>query len=266
MKISDFVPDYKEKFTRNVGGGLAELFYDIQKAEFTARTFRKPLAVELIVSDWLRAQYYSREQLVQDLYTIAYLITELRTVITIVRNEVFRRGFKPWIPKFVSKCDVCDLSWQEKVDKCPECGAPTRGPDDSQLENADKLLTRCNRAGQSFEEVLRILEDDMNIADDCFLLLNREYIIKDNMVVGSHLVELLRLHPALVTFDLTQDGQFLKNHFICLAHRDQVFEVGGKCPLCGMSLHPVMYVFKSREGQYQYLLADDCIHMSWFSP
>lgn len=137
----------------------------------------------------------NREALI-DLYTVAFAVTEVRTVITRLREEVFRRGVEI-TPAFAKKCPVCGKEFDEDVDVCDVVdakhsevllklqaeypreqftGIPLVEPDNEQKEHLEAFLDNVNTFEQGFLDVMSELEDDLNIADDFFLHLVYEYI------------------------------------------------------------------------------------------
>ena len=90
--------------------------------------------------------------------------------------ETFRKGWA-WKPKFVVKCRECDEEYQQQIETCEKCGGEVRPPDKEQLEYADIILKENNRMRQSFIEVLREIEMDLNIVDDAYIVLTKEYFI-----------------------------------------------------------------------------------------
>ena len=90
-----------------------------------------------------------------------------------------------------------------------------------------------------------------------FLLLNKEYNIDrlSGELISYKLVEVDRLHPALMEFDIDRkDGLPERSHWICYLHRTQQVHTGpGRCeqPLddgftCGSILVPAMYRYYIR--------------------
>ena len=52
------------------------------------------IGLDHIVNTWVRHQMAYRQQLVQDLQTIAFSVAEIRTVLGHITGEVFRRGLQ----------------------------------------------------------------------------------------------------------------------------------------------------------------------------
>ena len=110
------------------------------------------------------------------LYAASFECLVLRSILTHLATECFRKGWV-WKPKFVSKCRECEEEYQKEVDTCLKCGGEVRPADKGQLDYADALLNSENRMAQSFLEVLREVEMDLNIVDDAYIILTKEYFV-----------------------------------------------------------------------------------------
>lgn len=221
--------------------------------------------IEQLYFDWLRTAYSYRRMFIQDLYLLAFDSSEIRTPMMWLKNEVFRKGLDEWKPRFVNKCEKCGKEYQEKTVIC-ECGSEDlRAPDIKQIETFDAMRLKCNIFDQSLEDVLRTVEDDLNIVDDAFIHLNKEYM-KHPMTgrVYGKVLEIRRLHPALMEFDLDKAGLPKNSHFFCPFHRDKVEAEPGPCPICGSDRRPAMYIYNHR-GQKLYMYEDEILHVSKFS-
>ena len=108
------------------------------------------------------------------LYAAAYESLVLRSILNHLATETFRKGWH-WKPKFVSKCRECDETYQKEVETCLKCGGEVRPADKGEYEYADALLKAQNRMGQSFLEILREIEMDLNIVDDAYIILSLIY-------------------------------------------------------------------------------------------
>ena len=62
------------------------------------------------------------------LYSVASENLILRTVLSTLQQEIFRRGYY-WDKKFHKKYIECDKEYQHDVDTCVECGGDVRDPD-----------------------------------------------------------------------------------------------------------------------------------------
>jgi len=222
------------------------------------------MGVENIPSDWIKTNIGQRRYLLANLYMISYMTSEVRAAITTIRNEVFRRGLMGFVPKFDKKCTNPNCGDEESTgDVCRLCGSPLRSPDVSQIIYPKKLFKRCNRHGQTLEDVLKEAHDDVNIADDAFILLNKEYAFSKEGLI-SRTSEIYRLHPGLVEFDVNSAGEVRSAHYTCRLHRE-LSDGPGKCPKCNLEMEPVMFIYHQTGGDVP-LFDDEIIHFQKFTP
>lgn len=246
-----------------------------------------------------KRQYIADRRYLLDLYVIALNNADIRTAITHLRNEIFRRGIE-YEPAFAAHCDVCDRDYSINEARktqgiCPQDGAPLRKPDDSQIKPMEALLKKGNYFGQSLESILRECEDDLNVVDDAFLYCRKEYTLTEEEemkltmgqqpVIQESLKQLFRLDPVLVEFDLDYKGIPGMRHHVCVFHRDNLMEVetdsgwenewGGICPECGIATKPIYFKYNEQylQGGYGtaqskvlYLTEDEVIHWSRYTP
>ena len=131
------------------------------------------------------------------LYAVANENLILRTVLSTLQQEIFRRGYY-WEKKFHKKCTSCDAEFQHDVKECKECGdTELVGPDPEQLVYPRWLLDQRNSMEQSFMDVLREIEYDLNITDDGFLILIKEYYMdpETNELAFYRIKEIVRGDP-----------------------------------------------------------------------
>jgi len=236
MKLSEYMPEMP---------GMAQQMLDmneglnvIQLMKQQGDTSSSPsIGLDHIVNTWVRHQMAYRQQLVQDLQTIAFSVAEIRTVLGHITGEVFRRGIEVHPTK-------------EKADR-------------NQLKVFNEFLTDANVFDQSLEAVLRQFHNDINTVDDGFLYLVKEYY-DDGGKIKSKVKEIRRLNPALVEFDLDQAGLPKNAHFICPMDRSDVEDIPGKSKK-GYDRVPAMYKYYHR-NQHIYLRDTEIIHVSKFSP
>jgi len=236
MKLSEYMPEMP---------GMAQQMLDmneglnfIQLMKQQGDTGSAPsIGLDHIVNTWVRHQMAYRQQLVQDLQTIAFSVAEIRTALGHITSEVFRRG----------------LDIQPNKEKA----------DRDQLEVFNKFVLDANVFDQSLEAVLRQFHNDINTVDDGFLYLMKEYY-DDGSVIRSKVKEIRRLNPALVEFDLDAAGLPKNAHFICPLDRSDVEEAPGKSKK-GYDRVPAMYKYYHR-NQHIYLRDTEIIHVSKFSP
>jgi hypothetical protein len=275
MKIGDFIPDIANRDAKLVeANSFLNKIYDNGFGNFykssTGRGFEssvQPYGVEQLYWEWLRTAYAYRRMFIQDLYLLAFDSTEIRTPLLHLRNQVFKKGFDDWKPVFKLKCTKCGKEYQEKVLTCEKCeGTEFREPDPEQYKKFDEMRVSCNSFGQSLEDILKTVEDDVNMIDDGYILLNKKYIDTAGKLYGK-IIEIRRIHPALIEIELDKSGLSKNSHWICLFHRDNNQIKPGKCEVdgCGHDLVPTMYVYNHR-GRRVYLPEDEMIHISKFSP
>mgnify|MGYP001602320516 CR=1 FL=1 len=291
MKLRDYLPELPSIIQH--GERLASLtnFFQLAKANNQASYSTPTFGIDQIVSSVLRQQTAYRFQMVEDLYTIALMVEEIRAPLNHITSEVFRKGIQ-WQPKFAVKCDLCGTEYIEMVDKCKQCEKkkiPQRHeekstiqnaqgqviqsyflkePDEKQKERFDEFLKDSNIFNQGFEEMMKGFSFDFNAIDDAFLYLSKEYVGGEDIrePVHSKVKEIRKLRPSLVEFDLDQQGLPKNSHFVCYLHRDDSPSASpGICPQCARDLVPAMYIFWHR-GSKKYLLDSEIIHVSKFAP
>lgn len=187
-----------------------------------------------------------------------------------------------------------DPEGRPKASREPE-PAKLRKPDDSQIKAFKKFLKKANYFGQSLENLLRECEDDLNVVDDAFIYNRKRYILSEEeeaklqkgepVKIQEELMQIFRLDPILVEFDLDYRGIPGMRHHVCLFHRDNLLEVEpeagweiewkGVCPECNLPTKPIYYKYNEQylQGGYGtaqskvlYLTEDEVIHWSRYSP
>jgi len=239
MKLSEYLPEVPALAQQITDLNAQMGMFQLMKAGEvgTAPT----MGLDHVVNTWVRHQMAYRQQLVMDIQTIAMSVEEIRSPISHITGEVFRRG----------------LEWK-----------PTKAnPDHEQRARFTKFLDDCNVFDQSLEEVLKQFHYDINTVDDGFLYLAKEYKTMDDESLRSKIIEIRRLNPALVEFDLDAAGLPKNSHFLCPIHRDDVQDTPITCehPGCKRICQPVMYKYYHR-NKHIYLFDSEVIHVSKFSP
>ena len=240
MKISDYLPEVPV-FAQQMASLNSQIDM-LQLMKASGDTGQAPtIGLDHVVNTWVRHQMAYRQQLVMDLQTICMSVEEIRGPLNHITSEVFRRGFD-WKPK------------EDEADK-------------GQLDLFKAFMKDCNVFDQSLEEVLRQFHFDVNSIDDGFLYLAKEYKAGDNGELRSKVKEIRRLNPALVEFDLDQQGLPKNFHFLCPIHRDEIQESSSTCSQagCKQTTLPVMYKYYHR-NKHIYFFDSEVIHMSKFSP
>jgi len=205
------------------------------------------------------------------LYAVANENLILRTVLTTLQQEIFRRGYY-WEKKFVKKCINCDAEYQHEVDVCKKCGnSELVEPDVNQLVYPRWLLEQRNSMEQTFMDVLREIEYDLNITDDAFLVLIKEYYMDPdtNELMFYRVKEILRGDPIFMRIIADKRGVRGGRFRVCPVHRDQVrsySEEEKTCQTCGHDLEDVHHVNTAGSGKTQYYLKGEVIHVSKYQP
>ena len=103
---SDGIPEGVEQYSRMQGvlSTLDQIVKSNGNTNAQSSGRMSPLGLDAIIQDWVRQQFIYRRSILQDLYVLAYQVTEIRSVVLAVQREVFRRGFGMWSQKFAAKC------------------------------------------------------------------------------------------------------------------------------------------------------------------
>ena len=205
------------------------------------------------------------------LYAVSQENLILRTVLSTLQQEIFRRGYY-WEKKFHKKCSACDAEFQNDVEECKDCGSPELiDPDPNQLVYPRWLLEQRNSMEQTFMDVLREIEYDLNITDDAFLILIKEYYIdpETNEIAFFRIKEMVRGDPIFMRIIADKRGVRGGRFRVCPVHRDQVksySEEEKACDTCGHELEDVHHVNTAGSGKTQYYLKGEVIHVSKYNP
>ena len=199
------------------------------------------------------------------LYETAQNSTIVRTCLIQLKTEVFRRGYE-WKKQFEYKCEDCGYEYQREVDQCSSCGSTNlRRPDFNQKTYAEKFFKGyVNDANQLFIDILREMETDLNVIDDAFLVLVKGYYLdKRGKIVLSKVNEVYRADPTTMYIETDEDGDRGHSRYICPTHRDFISEDKyDKCGVCNSCLYPVEFVNKTMQGEEQYFITGEVIHIS----
>ena len=202
------------------------------------------------------------------IYHIAHQSVIVRTCTTQLKNEIFRRGYV-WEEAFVNKCEECGKKHKSPGDECIDCGsANLTKPDSNQLKYAHKFLEGyVNKSEQLFIDVLKELEDDLNIMDDGYIILVKEYYLDNADAIRMHRIkEIYRGDPVTMHIYSDENGEKGNYGFTCLRHRDAMHDDPySKCDMCQGSLHPVHYVNRVN-GEEQYFIKGEVLHFSKYNP
>jgi len=279
MKLGNFLQDYSvELQKREKLDGLLNLADFLAKSNSETGRMQS-IGIDTLVNSWVKQQLAYREQLTEDLMTIARSCSEIAAPLMHIRNEVFRKGMN-FEPKFAKKCTECGTEYENLTIECEKCGDEGKlvDPDEEQLEVIKTFIDDCNIFDQDLETVLKQFHRDFNAVDDAYLYLNKEYYIDEDSKnnkkdIKSKVVEIRRLKPAVMEFDLDDVGLPKHKNWICLLHRGELPQqkenddevLYCKKDGCGCELVPVMYTYKYR-GSKLYFTDSEICHQSKFEP
>ena len=203
------------------------------------------------------------------LYAVTHENLILRTVTSKLNQEIFRRGYY-WEKKFRVKCVECDEEFQHEVEECPTCGGEVREPDPNDVVYGKWLLNQENSMEQSFLQVLYEIERDLNIVDDAFLILIKEYYVDEETgdIQFYRVKEVVRGDPIFMRIIADKRGIRGGRYKICKLHRDQVAYPGQDhaCPICGSDMVDAHYVNMAGSGKNQYFTKGEVLHISKYNP
>jgi hypothetical protein len=203
------------------------------------------------------------------LFAVAHENLILRTVISKLSQEIFRRGFY-WEKKFLQKCDGCGEEYNHEVMKCSLCGGQMKSPDVNQIIYPKWLLDQMNSMEQSFMHVLNEIERDLNIVDDAFLIIIKEYYVdpETSDIKFFRVKEVIRGDPIFMRIISDKRGVRGGRYKVCPLHRDQIAYPGQDiaCDVCGNNMQEAHYANMAGSGKTQYYLAGEILHISKYNP
>ena len=178
---------------------------------------------------------------------------------------MFRRGHY-FEKRFHKKCVDCGEEYQHEVQTCTVCEGPVRDPDHDEITYVKWLLNQSNSMDQAFIHILNEVENDLNIVDDAFLILVKEYYIdpESKEVAFFRVKEMIRGDPIFMRIVADKRGVRGGRYKVCRIHRDQVktHAESDTCEVCGSDLHDVHYVNMAGSGKTQYFIEGEVIHLS----
>jgi len=202
------------------------------------------------------------------LYEIATQSVITRTCTTQLKNEVFRRGYE-WKKDFALKCADCGKKHDTPVEQCSECESRKLAKPSSKEYNYARnfLEGYVNKSNQLFIDVLKELEDDLNIVDDAYLILVKEYFLDNNGEIRMHRIkEIYRGDPVTMAIYSDEVGERGTSGFTSLNDRTFISDDPFEChPETKEILYPVHYVNRAK-GEEQYFVEGEVLHFSKYSP
>ena len=203
------------------------------------------------------------------LYAVSRENLILRTVLAKLNQEIFRRGYY-WEKKFELKCTDCGEEYNHEIDVCKMCDGPLRKCDPDEIIYPKWLLNQENSMEQSFMHVLQEIEHDLNVVDDAFLILVKEYFVdeKTSEIMFYRVKEIIRGDPIFMRIVSDKRGVRGGRYKVCPIHRDQVSYPGqdDPCQVCGSKMEDAHYVNMAGSGKTQYYLKGEVVHVSKYNP
>ena len=203
------------------------------------------------------------------LYAVSRENLILRTVLAKLNQEIFRRGYY-WEKKFEVKCVECGEEYKHEVEACTLCEGPVRKCDSDEIIYPKWLLNQENSMEQSFMNVLQEIEHDLNVVDDAFLILVKEYFVDEETseIMFYRIKEIIRGDPIFMRIVSDKRGVRGGRYKVCPIHRDQVSYPGqdDPCQVCGSKMEDAHYVNMAGSGKTQYYLKGEVLHVSKYNP
>tara|TARA_R110000737_G_scaffold54411_1_gene76664 strand:- start:720 stop:2612 length:1893 start_codon:yes stop_codon:yes gene_type:complete len=208
------------------------------------------------------------------LYATVQESVVLRTTINTLCQEVFRRGHF-WEKKFHKKCTNCKEEYQhDTVENCHICGMTDfESPDADQVLYPRWLLKQRNSMDQSFMDVMREIEWDLDIVDDAFLICIKEYFIdpETGEISFFRIKEIMRGDPTFMRIVADKRGARGGRYLLCPVHRDKTYPHNGdyhNCDVteCNLPLQDVHFINTAGSGKTQYYIDGEILHTSKFNP
>ena len=202
------------------------------------------------------------------IYELADNIDAIRIPVETLNREMFKNGFEV-VERFKYRCEDCgkefeykplstdtpDDSHAEKIlegentikeeMQCDTCGSNKLvRPDPRNRKTLQKLIDKpINGNNQTIEDVSRQLERDLEIADNAYMLLLKNYYIDDTSGKINHdkteIKEVIRIDPPQVAMIADSDGRIgfddkRNKVWVCprFEHRDKRLQEP-KCERCG---------------------------------
>ncbi len=176
------------------------------------------------------------------LYDMTYASDVLRTIIRTITGETFKNGFDIQ-EKFKSKCLECGREFQEELTLCPFDGGLTRVPDYNDYRTLSSFMKTVNGFGESFVQVLREVDNDVNITDNGYIFLQKDYYYDSmNNIVGAEIQNILRLTPEKIRLIMSGHGggrgENGEHYYFCPMHRKELLvapaekDFKPRCPVC----------------------------------
>lgn len=187
----------------------------------------------------------------------------LKTIVKALYSETFRNGIIIH-PRFVMKCSNCDAEYQQGVTECDRCKTDKflRPPNLAEKKFMQDWMKHVNFNGDSLQDICQQLDIDLNLIDNTYPAILKEYSFDNNGNVQiANVVELVRASPERVELIMDKNGRFGRSDdgrlvMFCLQHRENFMLVrdedasAARCnkPNCNLLLYPAFY--RARRPRY----------------
>lgn len=205
------------------------------------------------------------------MYDLVYSSDLLWAVVKTITDEVFRNGIEIK-EKFKVKCTKCGREFEEDLEECRYCGGKTRHPDYREYDKLKTFFEKPNRFGDGLIATMKYCDTDMNVGDNAYLFLLKDYMYKDKKIAGYIPREVIRFSPAKMRLIYSrygsgrdETGSFV---YFCPQHRTdfELKDVAGEyfCQTCGLQLLQAWFMSRDKDG-ILYYGKDEVVHTKRWS-
>ncbi len=213
------------------------------------------------------------------LQSLTYNSDLVRTIIKTLTDEVFKNDIEV-VEKYKSKCSYCGREFEEDIMICPYDNHLTIKPNYEEYKKLNELLTKTNNFDETLYEVLKMVDTDVNIGDNGWLIVDKEYLYNaegdTGVIVGAKINGFYRLSPSKMRLVISKNGMGRgergEYYFICPNHREELItlqpdELNEKqrCPVCNSQLLPAWYKAETGEGKGVYYSKEEVYHVKRWS-
>ncbi|WP_457556330.1 hypothetical protein [Candidatus Pyrohabitans sp.] len=196
----------------------------------------------------------------EDLYEIVNASSDLEDTILTVKREVFRPGMD-WQRRYVKRCIKCGAEYQSEVEECEECGSDDfEEPSIDERKRFEPFIEKANKFGQSLQEVLEMCEYDLEVADDAYLVVLKDYVLDPYGDIKGWIVREIRRGDPVKMRLLARDL------YTCIYHRGNAYPNPGFCPICSSKLHRAVAVALEGNAPRTYYIEGEVLHWSKYNP
>ncbi len=192
------------------------------------------------------------------LYDLSYNSDTLTIIHNALRREMFRKGF--------------ELVHPAKIGEDEE--GQTEQDEETTMVRQDILdfLKEVNENNQNITDVFMMLEDDLSIMDDAFMVFyfDYEYDERTGKQESRKLSQIKRGDPRFMglvmnRYDRPGYNDDDEKVYACPVHREVLMEGENRCSTCGL-LGSQAYYFSNYGNELQYYFEDEVIYKSKYRP